>query len=84
MYQLIIDTKVIKDLKKIDAKWQRIILEKLHITLTTNPHMGKKLVGIWSKYHRLRVGDYRIIYEIREIKVIVEVIMIKHRKEAYK
>ena len=83
VYTLQIDDKVIKDLKKIDKIWQKCILSKIKTTLTTDPHSGKKLVGNLSAFWRIRVGDYRVIYQIQEEIVTVEVIKIKHRREVY-
>ena len=83
IYKIIIDDKIIKDLKKIDKPWQKKIIQKLETTLTKEPYSGKKLVGNLSDYFRLRVGDYRIIYEILDNIVTVEVIKIKHRKHIY-
>ncbi len=83
MYKIVIDDKVIKDLKKIDRVWQKRIIEKIKTVLRNNPYSGKKLVGNLSPFWRLRVGDYRVIYAIEESIVTVEVIKIKHRKESY-
>ena len=82
-YTLQIDDKVIKDLKKIDKTWQKRILNKIKTVLVTDPYSGKKLVGNLSPFYRLRVGDYRIIYVVLEDVVAVEVVKIKHRKDAY-
>ena len=82
-YKILIDKKVIKDLKKIDKTWQIKIINKIQTTLATNPYSDKKLVGDLSKYYRLRVGDYRAIYSIDEDIVTVEVVKISHRKDAY-
>jgi mRNA interferase RelE/StbE len=46
------------------------------------PRGAKKLVG--KDNFRLRVGDYRIIYEFRETQVLVLVVRIGHRREIYK
>lgn len=53
--------------------------------LSTNPypHGVRKLAGTESNYC-LRVGDYRVIYNIVENKLIVEVIRVRHRKDAYR
>ena len=57
------------------------ILAKIE-TLSREPAAGKPLVGplkgIWS----LRVGEYRILYEIDKKKVIV--LTVNHRREAYR
>ena len=84
IYKIFFDDKVIKDLKKIDKTWQVKIIQKAVTVLTENPYSGKKLVGNLSDYHKLRVGNYRIIYKIIDSKVSVEVIKIKHRKDIYK
>ena len=83
-YKVTFDKKVIKDLKKLDKTWQKKIIQTIETTLTTQPYSGKKLVGNLSDYFRIRVGDYRIIYEIFDDIVTVEVIKIKHRKNIYK
>lgn len=82
-YKIQIDDKVIKDLKKIDKIWQKRIVDKIKTVLTDDPYSGKKLVGNLSPYYRLRVGNYRVIYEVIEDEVVVEVIKVKHRKEVY-
>lgn len=47
------------------------------------PHNSKKLSGGGSRW-RIRVGDYRILYEIDDLQKIVKVYRIAHRKEAYR
>ena len=84
IYKIVLDKKVIKDLKKIDITWQKKIIQTIETTLTTEPYSGKKLVGNLSDYFRVRVGDYRVIYEIFDEIVTVEIIKIKHRKNVYK
>jgi len=84
IYKIVFDKKVIKDLKKIDKTWQKKIIQTIETTLTTQPYSGKKLVGNLSDYFRIRVGNYRIIYEIFDEVVTVEIIKIKHRKNIYK
>ena len=84
IYKLLFDDKVTKDLKKIDKAWQKKILKKIKTTLIDNPKSGKKLIGNLSLYYRIRVGDYRVIYEVKDDEIIVLVVKIKHRKDIYK
>lgn len=42
-----------------------------------------KLVG-HSNLYRIRVGNYRIIYEIHDDRVLVVVIVVAHRRESYR
>ena len=84
MYKLLFDEKVVKDLRKIDKTQQSKILSVIKLKLIENPYVGKKLIGDLSPLYRYRVGNYRIIYDIVEKEVVVVVIKIKHRKDAYK
>jgi mRNA interferase RelE/StbE len=43
----------------------------------------KKLAGYADRY-RLRVGDYRVIYEIADQQLVILVIGVGHRREAYR
>lgn len=83
MYSIVFDKKVLKDFKKIDSVWQKRIVEKIEDILVNTPYEGKKLVGNMSNFYRLRVGDYRIVYEIIEDIVTIEIIKVAHRKEVY-
>ena len=81
-------TKVaLKQLKKIDKATASLILGwiRKNVEGSVNPRVhGKRLVADRSGQWRYRVGDYRIIAEIMDDKVIVLVVSIGHRKEIYK
>jgi len=46
------------------------------------PPSATKLVG--SEYWRVRVGDYRVVYDIHDDELIVLVVRIAHRREVYR
>ncbi len=83
-YSIFFDDKVQKDLRGIDKAWQKKIIDAIKTKLAEDPYMGRKLIGDLSDYRRLRVGDYRVIYEVIEEEVIIVVIKIAHRKEVYR
>ena len=71
-----------KELSKLEKEIQiRIVSTLDRIRVRPYPHV-KKLVG--SPYFRLRVGDYRVILDIRENRLLIFVIEIGHRKNIYK
>jgi mRNA interferase RelE/StbE len=43
----------------------------------------KKLAGS-TEYYRIRVSDYRVLYEVRDSDVLVLVIKVGHRREVYR
>jgi mRNA interferase RelE/StbE len=51
--------------------------------LAEDPRIGKPLVGELAPYWSHRVGDYRIVYEIRKREVVVLIVMIGHRRDVY-
>ena len=86
-YQVVFTEKAKKQLKKLDKHISSLILGWLekNIQNCENPRMhGKGLVENKSGQWRYRVGDYRIICEIQDNKVIILVLEIGHRKEIYK
>lgn len=53
--------------------------------LAENPHrVGKKLREPLLPLYSARRGEYRVIYDIRETEVIVEVVSVAHRRDAYR
>ena len=73
----------LKDLKAIRKDQIPDILAAA-ASLAENPHPAnhKKLVGAERTY-RIRVGDYRIVYEIFGNVLLIEVIRVGHRKDVY-
>ena len=78
---------VIRQLNKLDQPIRRRIFRYLeeHIHQCKNPrHFGEALTANRAKFWRYRVGDYRIICDILEEKVIILILTIGHRREIYK
>lgn len=88
MFKVLIDELVLKkDFKKIDKTGQQRIIKTIRKKLTLKPkEFGKPLAGDLKGYWKLRIGEYRVIYEIEEEKVLVYVILVGYRRdeEAYK
>ena len=81
-YEVIFSDFADKQLSKLPHESQRRIVSTLK-RCRIRPHsFVKKLVG--SKYFRLRVGEYRVILDIIDGKMIIHVVDIGHRKKIYK
>lgn len=80
-------TKTAKQtLSKLDRVTARRIVDYLdnRIALQKDPRvLGKPLTGILSGYWRYRIGDYRIICEIKNEQITVLVLRIGHRRQVY-
>jgi mRNA interferase RelE/StbE len=68
---------------KLDKKVIQVIKTAI-ASLANDPRPSgcKKLKG--EDAYRIRVGDYRVIYEIEDDKIIVIVVSVGHRKDIYK
>lgn len=82
-YELRFKRSVTKDLRKLPEEDIKRILKKLD-ELSENPRGPgcKKLTN--REVYRARAGNYRIIYDIVEEQLIVQVIKVSHRSSAYR
>lgn len=81
-YSIDFSKKAQKQLDKLSDTIAEPILAAIH-TLADNPRPQgyKKLKG--RNGYRIRVGDYRIIYEVFDNILLVDVINLGHRKDIY-
>jgi mRNA interferase RelE/StbE len=82
IYQVELSRDAAKFLKKLDKKTlyrMQGVIELL--SQNPRPPKSKKLTN--KNYWRVRVGDYRIIYEIHDKNLIIVVIKIANRRDAY-
>ena len=72
-----------KELRRIDGRYiPRIFAAVESLAEEPRPTGCKKLSGSDHTY-RIRIGTYRVIYDIQESRLLVLVIKIGHRKDAY-
>ena len=82
-YELRFKTSVAKDLRDIPKVDLRRILERIE-SLRDDPRpVGCEKLSVQERY-RIRQGNYRILYEILDLEVVVEVVKVGHRREVYR
>lgn len=83
-YRVEITRSAAKDLRGIDRMWIPKIVAAIE-TLESDPRPAgcKKLVGSDHTY-RLRIGDYRVVYDIQDDTLIILVVRIRHRRDIYR
>ncbi|MBR8839374.1 MAG: type II toxin-antitoxin system RelE/ParE family toxin [Stigonema ocellatum SAG 48.90 = DSM 106950] len=73
-----------KQFRKLPLDVQERIQTKINdLAVEPRPNGVKKLKGEENSY-RIRVDDYRVVYEIEDDVLIVTVVRVKHRSEVYK
>ena len=86
IYEISTTEKFDKALKKLDRQTQRIIKAWIEKNLINceNPRIhGKALIANRSGQWRYRVGDYRILAEIHDNKLVLILIDVGRRKDIY-
>lgn len=73
-----------KALKKLPKSAQKRIVDRLTEFETSLPAIEETKMKGNNPFHRIRVGDYRIIYEIQNDVLVILVIKIGHRKDIYR
>ena len=82
-YKLVIKKSVAKDLRNIPKKDVKRIL-KCFDSLREDPRADGCIKLSGQERYRVRQGIYRIIYEIQDLELIIVVVKVAHRSEAYK
>lgn len=71
-----------KDIPKLASAVAIKIRSSIETKLTNRPEIyGQPLRGTLKRYRKLRVGDYRVVFEIRQRAILV--LLIAHRKDVY-
>lgn len=84
-YAVLLESQAEKELESLPKKiLQRIDTKLQALSLNPLPRGATKLKGKESEGWRLRVGDYRILYQIDDKENTIRVYRIKHRREAYR
>ena len=72
-----------RDLQALDPPVRRRIDEKiLHLTKNPRPAGAKVLRG--RELLRIRAGDYRVVYEIRQKRLVILIVRVGHRSRVYR
>jgi len=78
--------RALKSLRKMDKQNARRIVDfmDLRIAVASDPRQsGKPLKGELGEFWRYRVGDYRVLCEIRDDELVILAATIGHRREVY-
>lgn len=86
-YTLVFSSRCKKEISKLDNSTKKLLKGWIlnHLINCDNPRvMAKSLTGNKTGYRQYRVGNYRLIVEIKDKELIVLAITFSHRSEVYK
>lgn len=82
-YEVIVENQARKFIERLEHQDRARIITALRLLeLEPRPRRVTKLTDTGE--YRVRVGDYRIIYEIHDRVLIVKVVRVGHRREVYR
>jgi mRNA interferase RelE/StbE len=78
------DPKTLKELTKLDKPTARRIIAAVDaLSADPRPSAARPLVG-YPNLWRIRVGDYRVIYTVRDAELVVLALRVAHRSSVYR
>lgn len=82
-YQIEWKPSALKELKRIDKTIVPRIVDTAQ-SLASNPRpSGVRKIKGSSRLFRVRVADYRIVYEVIDEKLLIHIVRVRHRKDVY-
>ena len=82
-YKILIKPSAVKELEALPAKDRRRLVVRLQkLSSDPRPPGSEKLSG--HDLYRIRQGNYRVLYSVEDLALIVLVIKIGHRREVYR
>jgi addiction module RelE/StbE family toxin len=81
---VVISPSAKKDIDRLQPRMKERIGRIINDILSTNPYLGKTLKAQMRGLYSYRAGDYRIIYAIIRNKLVIHILQVAHRREAYR
>jgi mRNA interferase RelE/StbE len=84
LYSIVFSKEASEAFSRLPSGIKRKVAERID-ALAENPvpHNAKKMQGYTALY-RIRFSEWRVVYEVQDTEVLIEVLRIGHRKEVYR
>jgi mRNA interferase RelE/StbE len=82
-YTIIIAPRAKKEIDSLDSATKERVANALE-SLALDPYAGKSLKADLKGLYSYRIGDYRIIYMIINKQLLIQVVKVMHRRQAYR
>lgn len=82
-YSIEFKKSAVKELNELDNKAIKKIIIKIK-SLANNPRPEGSIKLTTEERYRIRIGNYRILYEIIDDRLVIYIVKVAHRKDVYK
>jgi len=84
MYDVEFQEDAERDLQRLDKPTARRVVERIRwLAEHFDATKAETLKGEWSRFFKLRVGNYRVLYKVLREEHRIEIYRIRHRREVY-
>lgn len=81
-YRILYTEEAARRIRKLDGAVKERV-RKAIVRISEHPELGKRLTGLLSDRWSYRMGDWRILYKIREAEVVILILTVGHRSKVY-
>lgn len=84
-YRVVVLPTAARELAKLPRPVVRRVVAAIDVLAgQPRPPGARKLAGRGSEQWRIRVGDYRVLYEVRDAELVIVIVKAGHRREVYR
>lgn len=84
MHEILVENRARRDLRRLSGEvFKRVVRAMRALAKNPRPKGCRKIVGSQNDW-RIRVGEYRVVYEIDDGARVVRVMFVRHRRDAYR
>jgi mRNA interferase RelE/StbE len=85
MHEIVLSAPAERDLKRLSASvFHRVMAAIRALAGNPRPPGCRKLQGSGHDDYRIRVGNYRVLYEVDDTARVVRIMRVRHRRDAYR
>ncbi|MEQ1793935.1 MAG: type II toxin-antitoxin system RelE/ParE family toxin [Nitrospira sp.] len=82
IYRILYTEEAARRIGKLD-KAVKVRVGKAIVKLSEHPELGKRLTGLLSDRWSYRVGDWRILYKVKNSELLILILTVGHRSDVY-
>jgi mRNA interferase RelE/StbE len=83
-YRVEIARRALKSIQALPKKEQQRVRAAIELLADTPRPPGCVALKGESSAYRVRVGDYRVVYEIHDARLLIQVVRVGHRRQVYR
>jgi mRNA interferase RelE/StbE len=83
-HRVVLTKRAYRDLKQLPPAVYTRIIRRIELLASEPRPPGARKIKDSADRYRIRIGDYRVIYQVEDDRLLILVIRVRHRREAYR